>query len=146
MLIKGRQCGFTLIELIVVIVLLGILGFGTTQFIINSSQSYVDTARRERQGSAARTAIEKMSRELRNALPNSVRTSAGNSCIEFVPVLGGSIYTSLPTTTASSGLPRYPLSAAARRRSAESRCIRSLRLKSIPSVAVQRPARRSHLR
>ncbi len=104
-LLSGRQRGFTLIELIMVIVLLGILSFGTTQFIVNSSQSYVDTARWQQQGSSVRAAVEKISRELRNALPNSVRVvdrdgflsaDKQGDCIEFVPVLADSIYTSLP--------------------------------------------------
>ena len=97
-----RQQGFTLIELIVVIVVLAIISFGSTQYIVNSVESYMDTAMRERQGSAARVAVEKISRELRNALPNSARTSALGECIEFMPVLGGSIYTSLPLTPAAS--------------------------------------------
>ncbi|MEH6470156.1 MAG: type II secretion system protein [Halopseudomonas sp.] len=104
----SRQQGFTLIELVVVIVLLGIISFGSTQYIVNSAESYMDTARRERQGSAARVTVEKISRELRNALPNSVRTSVANDCIEFVPVLGGSIYTSLPLMTASNGFSSVP--------------------------------------
>jgi len=104
----SRQQGFSLIELIVVIVVLGIISVGSTQYIVNSAESYRDTALRERQGSAARVAIEKISRELRNALPNSARTSASNECLEFVPVLGGSVYTSLPLLSASSAFTSVP--------------------------------------
>ena len=112
-----KQCGFTLIELIIVIVVLAIMSFGTTQFIVNSSQSYMDTAVRERQGSAARMVVEKISRELRGALPNSVRVidrdgaiSADNQgdCVEFVPALGGSVYTSLPLLASAASFSSVP--------------------------------------
>ena len=102
------QSGFTLVELVVVIVVLAVLGVGVTQFIVNSSQGYVDTAMRERQGSAARAAIERISRELRNALPNSARTSADNQCLEYVPVLGASIYTQVPLLSASNAFMSIP--------------------------------------
>ncbi|MEH6814446.1 MAG: prepilin-type N-terminal cleavage/methylation domain-containing protein, partial [Motiliproteus sp.] len=59
------QRGFTLVELIIVIVVMGILSFGMVQFILNSSDAYSDAARRERMGSTGRAAIEKMAREIR---------------------------------------------------------------------------------
>ncbi len=102
------QQGFTLVELIMVIVVLGIIAIGSTQYIVNSAASYRDTALRERQGSVARVAIERISRELRNALPNSVRSSALRECLEFVPVLGGSVYTSLPLLSASNAFTSVP--------------------------------------
>ena len=92
--------GFTLIELIIAIVIMGILSLGTVQFMLNTSDAYDQTARRDQLASAGRVAIEKMSREIRNALPNSVRVAS--NCIEFVPVLGGSSYISIPTLAASS--------------------------------------------
>ncbi|OMH39535.1 PilW family protein [Motiliproteus sp. MSK22-1] len=97
--------GFTLIELIIAIVIMGILSFGTVQFMLNTSDAYDQTARRDQLASAGRVAIEKMSREIRNALPNSARVAS--NCIEFVPVLGGSSYISIPTQTASSSLSSF---------------------------------------
>ncbi len=106
----ARQTGFTLIELIIVIVVMSILAFGTVQFILNSTEAYSDSARRTRVGSVARVAIEQLSREIRSALPNSVRAgaSAGDACIEFVPVLAGSNYLSIPTMAASTGFSSVP--------------------------------------
>lgn len=85
-----RAGGFTLIEMIVTMVILGILAAGTSGFIVRSVESYRDTARRDQLASAARLAAERISRELRGALPNSVRIS-GN-CIEFMPLVSGARY------------------------------------------------------
>lgn len=108
-----KQAGFTLIELIVVIVLLGIMSFGMTQFIVNSAQSYADTARRERLGSTSRVVVERISRELRGALPNSVRSDNGH-CIEFIPQVGASHYVDLPSATTLASFTTIPLEAADR--------------------------------
>ena len=85
-----RQQGFTLIELIVTMVILGILAAGTTAFIVRSVEGYRDTGRRDQLASSARLAAERISRELRGAIPNSVRVS-GN-CIEFMPLVSGARY------------------------------------------------------
>jgi len=84
--------GFTLIELIIVIVVLSILALGTTQFITQSADSYQDTARREQLSSAARIAIEKVVREVRNAHPASVRVLDGGSCLQLLPILTSGSY------------------------------------------------------
>ncbi len=85
-----KQKGFTLIELVAVIVLLGVVALSTTQFIKQGVGIYADTARRDNLQQIGRFAVERVSRELRNALPNSIRVN-GN-CLEFIPIKGASTY------------------------------------------------------
>ncbi len=92
------QKGFTIVELVIVIVIAGILAVGSVQFVGQATQGYSDAADRQQLATIGWIASEKMTRELRNALPNSVRLSAAETCIEFVPVIGGSHYKTLPTS------------------------------------------------
>lgn len=82
--------GFSLIEMIIAIVILGILAAGSTAFIVRGVEGYTDSARREQMASAARIAVERMQREMRAALPNSVRVSG--DCIEFLPLVTAASY------------------------------------------------------
>ena len=95
----NAQKGFTLVELVIVIVIAGILAVGSVQFVGQATQGYSDAADRQQLATIGWIASEKITRELRNALPNSVRLSAADTCIEFVPVTGGSHYKTLPTST-----------------------------------------------
>ncbi len=79
--------GFTLMELVIVIVLLSILALGTTRYVIQSVEQYTVSAERTRLIAQGRVALEKVVRRLRNALPNSIRVSASGRCIEYFPVL-----------------------------------------------------------
>lgn len=90
----GCQRGFTLVEMVAVIVLLGVMGAATTQFISASVNIYNDTARRNDLALMGRFAVERVSREVRNALPGSVRerSQGGVQCLEFVPILAASSY------------------------------------------------------
>ncbi len=93
-----RQRGFTLMELVIVIALLGIMSTLSVQFIINMAQGYSAMARRQSMSSAVQLAVERLGRELRQALPGSIRIAAsgGDRCIEFIPVIGASRYSRLP--------------------------------------------------
>lgn len=91
-----KHGGFTLIEVVMVIVILSVLAIGSVQFISFSAQGYVDTARRGELASTATILNEKISRLIRDALPGSVRVNADQSCIEFIPVIGASIYINAP--------------------------------------------------
>ena len=86
--------GFTLIELVLVIVLLGVIAVASTQFVQQGMTIYVDSIRRDALQQQGRYAIERISRELRNALPGSVRlySNASMQCIEFMPVHMASTY------------------------------------------------------
>ena len=93
MMIK-RSRGFTLVEMIIVIVITGIIGGMVAIFIRAPVQGYVDSARRADMTDIADTALRRIARDLRLALPNSVRitTVGGNTLLEFIPTIGGGRY------------------------------------------------------
>jgi MSHA biogenesis protein MshO len=93
-----NQQGFTLIELVTVIVILGVLATGISSFLRFGVQSYTHAADRDALISSARFVVERLNREVRNALPNSIRTIGGdnNPCLEFVPIDKSVIYLDIP--------------------------------------------------
>lgn len=86
---KGAR-GFSLVELIVVIVITGIMASVVGLFITGPIQSFLDLARRAELVDAAQLAMSRMGRDLRAALPNSVRISG--SAIELLLTLDGERY------------------------------------------------------
>lgn len=82
--------GFTLIELVVVMVLLGILATISVQIIRQPIDASADAQRRARLADAADQAMARLSRDLRLALPNSIRTSPDGRSIEMlIAPMGG---------------------------------------------------------
>ncbi len=92
--------GFTLVELIAVIVITGIIGAMVALFIRLPVQGYVDSARRAEMTDIADTALQRITRDVRLALPNSVRVtnSGGNYYLEFLPTSGGGRYRVVPAS------------------------------------------------
>lgn len=84
--------GFTLIELITVIVVLAILSVIGSQFIVNTTDSYKTTQTRARLVNTGRQALERMAREVRGALPYSVRVTNSGACLQFVPIVDAGFY------------------------------------------------------
>ncbi|MEW6569269.1 MAG: type II secretion system protein [Chloroflexota bacterium] len=90
-----RPCqprGFTLIELVVVLIILGILAVLTIDIILKPFRAFQDQARRAQLVAEADSAMTRMVRELRHALPNSVRVGAGGQYLEFIPTIDGGRY------------------------------------------------------
>lgn len=92
--------GFTLIELIAVMVVLVVIGTIGTQFMVSAMENYQTSVSRGKLIADGRLAMERISRELRLALPNSVRVTDGGACLEFLPlVAAGSYLTDLPDSS-----------------------------------------------
>ena len=88
-----KQSGFTLVEMIVVIVITGIIAGIVAVFIRAPMQGYVDSARRAELTDVADTAVRRLARDIRTAVPNSIRTTGcGVPCVEFLPTTDGGRY------------------------------------------------------
>ena len=85
------QRGFTLVETVMTIVILGIIGTTIALFMRHPVEAYTSIARRAALADAADTTVRRMARDLRTALPNSIRQTS-NQCIEFIPTRMGARY------------------------------------------------------
>jgi prepilin-type N-terminal cleavage/methylation domain-containing protein len=70
---RSRSAGFTLAELVVAIVLMGIVALMVTSFSTGAMQSYLDAERRAELVDGTETAMRRLQRDVRLSLPNSVR-------------------------------------------------------------------------
>lgn len=67
MKIYNKQAGFTLVEIIIVIAIMGIIGGLSSMIIGRSLDSYAALERRTNLQTSIRLAVERISREVRNA-------------------------------------------------------------------------------
>lgn len=91
---RPASAGFTLIEAVIAIVITGVLAGMVAVFITKPVEGYVDAVRRAELTDAADVALRRMMRDIRLALPNSLRvTSAGGvNYIEFIMTSVGGRY------------------------------------------------------
>jgi MSHA biogenesis protein MshO len=91
--IRARQTGFTLVEAIVAIVLLGIVGSMVAVFIRAPLQGYKESRARAELTELADLSLRRMARDLRMALPNSIRTNGSpGTAIELLLTKSGGRY------------------------------------------------------
>lgn len=95
---KTRLRGFTLVEAIAVIAITGVIAAMVAVFVRKPVESYVDAARRAALTDTADTALRRIGRDVRAALPNSIRiaTAGGVTYLEFLQTSGGGRYRSQP--------------------------------------------------
>jgi MSHA biogenesis protein MshO len=91
---RRRNRGLTLIELVIVITLCGICAIFMTMFIVKPVDAYTAQAQRAGLVDAADSGLRLLSRDLRSALPNSIRVGSSGSvtAIEMLATLDGARY------------------------------------------------------
>jgi len=97
----GKVRGFTLVEMIVVIAITGIIAGVVAVFIKRPVEGYFDLARRAELTDIADTALRRMARDLRLALPNSIRTTDSEQTVELLLTRTGGRYRAEPKADGS---------------------------------------------
>jgi MSHA biogenesis protein MshO len=101
----SRSRGFTLGELIIVIVILGIMGSTFGVFIVPAVLAHRDLERRAALVDSADIALKRMTRDIRIALPNSLRvtSNAAGFALEMIPTVDGGRYCTGGTANCAGG-------------------------------------------
>ena len=98
-----RATGFTLVELVTSLIILAIVSVGISGFIRSSMQIFNDVTEREQLLGDSQFAVERLTREIRNAIPNSVRLAGDASvhCLQYIPIDYSTFYLQLPQLPSS---------------------------------------------
>lgn len=96
-MMKLKQTGFTLIELIMVIVIVGVIASTMVVFFKPAFDSYLAVGRRAELTDQTDTTLRKMTRDIRLAVPNSIRLVTPQ-CFELIPTSTGGRYRTAPDT------------------------------------------------
>lgn len=83
--------GFTLVELVMVIMITGIIAGSIAVFFKPAIDSYFDTRRRADLADLADTAVRRMAQDIRRAVPNSINPLSA-TCFRLVPTSAGGRY------------------------------------------------------
>ncbi len=89
--------GFTLIELVITMTVGSIIALVTSQLISRPVTAYANLSLRAQLVDSAESSLERMTREIRSALPNSIRINTTNNSIEFLRTIDGGRYRLHPT-------------------------------------------------
>jgi MSHA biogenesis protein MshO len=84
--------GFSLLEAITVIIITGIIVAAVAVFMQRPVQGYFSSTTRAAMADTADTALRRIGRDVRLALPNTVRVSGSGLFLEFIPVKTGGRY------------------------------------------------------
>jgi MSHA biogenesis protein MshO len=99
---RHALAGFTLVEMIVSIVVMGIIAGMVAVFIKSPVEGYFATTRRAQLSEAADAALRFIARDLQAALPNSLSVSgAGPYALSFLTINSGGRYREYPQVSGS---------------------------------------------
>ena len=98
---SNKEHGFTLIEIVIVIIVVGILAVVVGLIIQGPLRASVDTGRRAELVDLAEAALTRVTREVRLSVPNSVRIATVGSSVslEVLRSLDGGRYRGAPSNT-----------------------------------------------
>lgn len=89
---REHHHGYSLIELVTVMSLTGVLAVGLGNLLQHPLNGYAAVSRRASLVALADVAVGRLSRDLRQALPNSIRVSGSGEAIELLHTIGGARY------------------------------------------------------
>jgi MSHA biogenesis protein MshO len=99
-----KQSGFSLIELIVVIVITGIVATMVAKFVGGPINAFMDTSRRAQLVDSAELALRRMARDVRRALPNSIRIGNSGQTLELLHIVDAARYRDDPPPGGASNI------------------------------------------
>lgn len=102
--------GFTIVELIIVIVITGVIAVALMSVMRPALNAYVDTRARAEMADVTDSALRRMIRDVRLAVPNSIRIPS-TQCFELVPTRGGGRYRMGPDTVRDEAAACPPMAA-----------------------------------
>lgn len=98
-MMRHRQHGFTLIELVVTLTVSAIMAIGVISWLADSVDGFTASSQRSKLASSGRIAVDRIAMELHNAVPNSIRASG--ECLEFLPAVAATTYLDAPFTNSA---------------------------------------------
>lgn len=90
------RAGFSLVEMVTTIAITGVLAVGLANLLQHPMNGYASVSRRAELVALGDLALSRLSRDLRRALPNSIRVSASGDALELMLTTAGGRYRADP--------------------------------------------------